>query len=187
MQEQVVILPGIPGQPGADFGLEGGVHPYPESTTDFVKLLHARGLVVEFRDPREARAEVGFKAMEIWLPALLSLLSNFLAIVLWELLDEYTRKYRDDTSTTDNVLHVTWEIELPDGTHSTFNAHGLGSEVRESFAGFVQAAGLPAPSTEALGSGDGGATTNDHAGAGANEDVAENDAPEPDHDVDDSD
>lgn len=177
------MLPGIPGQPGADYGLAEGVHPYPESTTDFVKMLRARGALVEYRDSREARAEVGFKAMEIWLPAVLSMLGNLLAIVLWELLDEFTRKYGDPT-TTDNVLHVSWEFELPDGTRSTFTAHGPGSQVRESFSEFVQGAGLPAPSAEATELSAGVKTTDRTSSRIEDKVVADDHATEQGHDVD---
>jgi hypothetical protein len=156
MGARVLILPGIPGQAEAGFGLDDGVQPYPESTTDFVKQLRVRGLEVEFRDPRESRAEIGFKAMEVWLPALLAMLGNLEAMILFELLNDYTKRYRDESSTADNVLHVSWEFELPSGARSTFDAHGPGSEVREAFSDFVQRSGLPAPSIGTLEAGPGG-------------------------------
>lgn len=61
-----LVLPGMPGRPSP-----GGVEsPYPDLTTDIVKLLREQGLSVDYAQAREQRQTVTLKAAEFWVPIL---------------------------------------------------------------------------------------------------------------------
>jgi hypothetical protein len=46
---QVTVMPWVPNMPGLT--LDGGVVPFPDTTTDFVKVLQERGITAKFAVP----------------------------------------------------------------------------------------------------------------------------------------
>ena len=74
----VAVLPGVPNMGGLT--VDDGIVPFPDTTVDFVKILRAHGLNVEFTVAREDRRYVGHKAFELWLPILEFSRDVFIAI-----------------------------------------------------------------------------------------------------------
>lgn len=129
--------------------------PYPDSTTDFVKVLREMGFEVQFTEPREARRYVGHKAWEIWLPilkvaieVLVALEAGLLVEIVKEFLPGGPSKEIESTEKSDPakeatepeperaLLHVDWRVAMPDGREERFVANGDAKEVLESLDDF---------------------------------------------------
>jgi len=150
----VTVVPGVPNMAGLT--VDQGVVPFPDSTSDFVKLLREREIPVDFLVPREQRVYVGHKALELWLPILefsRDLLISVESGLLVELLKSYLnpagdRRPIDDIEETREaataapepsrsaILHVEWHVSRPDGERQTFVANGSESSVLDALSRF---------------------------------------------------
>jgi hypothetical protein len=146
---QVTVMPGVPNMPGLT--LDGGVVPFPDTTTDFVKVLQERGITAKFAVPRESRRYVGHKAFEVWLPILeftRDVLIGLEAGLLVELIKTYLapRATRSDATELDQgaapevakpaILRVEWHVARPDGGRESFVANGSAGHVIEALTQF---------------------------------------------------
>lgn len=150
----VTVLPGVPNMAGLT--VDDSVVPFPDSTSDFVKLIRERGISVNYSVPRDQRIYVGHKAFELWLPILeftRDLLIGIEGGLLVELLKSYLHP-ADDRLPTDitegntgdatpdpkvsapAILHVEWHVSRPDGERQTFIADGSESSVLDALARF---------------------------------------------------
>lgn len=148
----VKILPGVPAMDGLEVD---ATVPYPDSTTDFVKVLGSLGLNVEFTEPREKRRYVGHKAWEVWLPILqmsIEVLVAFEAGLLVEIVKSYLgdedepalegvepldapdRVSREEVAVP--LLHVDWRVTMQDGHEERFVANGDAESVRDALESF---------------------------------------------------
>lgn len=96
----VAVLPGVPNMRGLT--VDDGIVPFPDTTVDFVKVLRARGLKVEFTVARDDRRYVGHKAFELWLPILEFSRDLFIAIgggLLVEAIKTYLDPRTEQTDT----------------------------------------------------------------------------------------
>lgn len=122
---EVVVLPGLPGWFPNDNQIR---HPFPNTTTDVVKVLRGQGLSVEHVVAREGRQIIALKAAEYWLPILV--FSYEVAVnVSAELLAGVITQLFGAVQLRRDRLHVRYGHRLPDGTVSYFEAHGPGDEV----------------------------------------------------------
>lgn len=140
----------------AGLTVDDGVVPFPDSTSDFVKLVLERGISVNYSVPRDQRIYVGHKAFELWLPILeftRDLLIGIEGGLLVELLKSYLHPADDrrpaeiaEIKTKDAaadpkasapaILHVEWHVIRPDGERQTFIANGGESSVFDALARF---------------------------------------------------
>lgn len=151
----VTVLPGVPNMDGLT--VDDGVVPFPDTTTDVVKLLRQRGISVEYSVPRDQRTYVGHKAFELWLPILeftRDLLIGIEGGLLVELLMSYVQPAADSSTPEDleqsdeevgeprdtapAILHVEWHVAKPDGERETFVANGSMPDVLDALARFEQ-------------------------------------------------
>lgn len=151
----VTVLPGVPNMPGLK--VDDGVVPFPDTTTDFVKLIRQRGIQVEYAVPKDQRVYVGHKAFELWVPILeftQDLLMGIEGGLLVELLMSYIRPTTDPSRPEDlerfdedterehgaapGLLHVEWHVSKPDGTRETFVANGGTDDVLDALKQFEQ-------------------------------------------------
>lgn len=149
----VTVLPGVPNM--AKLKIDSGVTPFPNTTTDFVKVLREHGISVEYSVPKDQRTYVALKAFELWLPILEFTQSMLTAVgsgILVELLKSYVHPNRssqpegmqqihqnDDATSeepTPGILHVEWHVAKPNGERQTFVANGHMPEVLESLEQF---------------------------------------------------
>lgn len=150
----VTVLPGVPGMAG--FTVDEGVVPFPDTTTDFVKVLQEHGVTVKFALPQEQRVYVGHKALEVWLPVLeftRDLLTGIGAGLLVESLKAFLEpnsaagpmspveqlpENTELTTAATSILHVEWHVSTPDGQCETFKADGSVTDVLDSVGKFEQ-------------------------------------------------
>lgn len=150
----VSVLPGVPNMAGLT--VDDSVVPFPDSTSDFVKLIRERGISVNYSVPRDQRIYVGHKALELWLPILeftRDLLIGIEGGLLVELLKAYLHPEDDrrPTEITEGntehptadpktsvpaILHIEWHVSRPDGELQTFIADGSETSVLHALARF---------------------------------------------------
>lgn len=149
----VTVLPGVPNMPRLK--IDSGVAPFPNTTTDFVKILREHGISVEYSVPKDQRSYVALKAFELWLPILEFTQGMLTAVgsgILVELLKSYVHPnhsahpegvhqigQNDDVTseeTTPAILHVEWHVAKPEGERQTFVANGHMPEVLEALEKF---------------------------------------------------
>lgn len=150
----VTILPGVPGMAGLT--VDDGRIPYPDTTTDFVKVLGGLGVQAAFIEPKAERRYVGHKAWEIWLP-ILQVTIEVLVATEAGLLVEIIKSYlvtdeppQDGTESADQLneaqdldraaplLHVDWRVTMQDGREERFVANGHAEEVQDALETFEQ-------------------------------------------------
>lgn len=119
-------MAGVPGMP--DLRVDGNRVPYPDSTTDFVKVLRSLGFDPQFREPREDRRYVGHKALEVWLP-ILQIAQEILVSANADLLVGIIRSYFGGRIPDEGILHVDWRISTAEGHDEEFTANGPADEV----------------------------------------------------------
>ena len=128
----VLVLPGIPGNRER---LDDGRGAYPDTTVDVVKLLREQGISVDYAEAADRRAELTYKADDVWLPVLLwtsDALANgggsLFAHVIIQLLGQHRAERK--------VLHVECKWETRDGDKGSFKAEGLGADVLKALREF---------------------------------------------------
>lgn len=125
----------LPGVPGMDSLRVDDRVPYPDSVTDFVKVLREHSLQPEYLDERADRRLVGHNAADQWLPILV-----FAREVLVDanagLLVELIKAYLGSSEAESSVLHVDWRVAESDGSEEQFRAAGKGQEVLEALNAF---------------------------------------------------
>lgn len=125
--EGVLVVAGLPGWSQA--GTTDQVsNPYPETTTDVVKLVREQGLTVQYAVPREDRQTVSLNAAEYWLPVLVfaydvgtNLVAGYFTGVITQLLGSLPKR--------SDRLHVRFGRETTDGAVEYFEAHGPAPDV----------------------------------------------------------
>lgn len=149
---QVTVLPGVPGM--EDLTVDDGVVPFPDTTSDFVKILRHRGISVEYAVPRAERVYVGHKALELWLPildfareVLIGMESGLLVELLMSYLKPRTEAdVRPELESSDRdapretgvppILHVEWHVTTAAGERATCVANGSMPDVLNALAQF---------------------------------------------------
>lgn len=120
----ITLVPGIP-RIGPE-RLDDGRWVYPDTTTDFVKLLAARGAEVEYSIPRNERVEMGHKAHEWWLPIVQVALDLDVAILGGLIANAIRDWHRDDAQ--DSIFHL--RIERGKGhNREVIELDGRGTDV----------------------------------------------------------
>ena len=150
-----VVLPGVPNMPGLT--VDEGVTPFPDTTTDFVKVLRARGADIRYSLPREERRYVGHKAFELWLPILECTRDFFIAMgagLLIESIKDYLAPRSAEprqavveppgeqspgpAATAPAILHVEFHVSTPEGRRESFVANGATPDVFRALEEFEQ-------------------------------------------------
>lgn len=150
----VTVLAGVPNMAGLT--VDDGVTPFPDTTTDFVKVLREHGVEVEYAVPRERRRYVGHKAFELWLPILECSRDVFLAVgsgLLVESIKDYLapRTRDSDAAAVDRadedsppesrppaILHVEFHVQTHDGNRESFMANGAAPDVFRALEEFEE-------------------------------------------------
>lgn len=128
----VLVLPGIPGNRGR---LDDGRGAYPDTTVDIVKLLRERGISVDYVEAANRRAELTYKADDVWLPVLLwtsDALANGAGSLFAEVIIQLLGQRRAERK----VLHVKTEVETRDGEKRKFEGDGPGADVIKALREF---------------------------------------------------
>jgi hypothetical protein len=152
--EPVTVLPGVPNMAGLT--VDDGAVPFPDTTTDFVKVLRHHGLEVEYAVPRERRVYVGHKAFELWLP-ILEFTRDLLIGIEGGLLVELLKTYLQPASPTESdehsgaedggttalpiaptILHIEWHVVDRRGSRESFVANGAAPDVLDALTKFEQ-------------------------------------------------
>lgn len=129
----VVILPGIP-ETGIE-RLEDGRWAYPGTAPDASKLLREHGLNVGWAHPKDQRATVEHKALEIWLPVLL-FLRDAVASGAGEVVASLVLGLAGSKQAAEDArLHVEFKVKRGDGV-KTFKASGRGRDVLKAMKRF---------------------------------------------------
>ncbi len=124
----VLVCPGLP----RDLSKPTDVQVvYPDTTTDMVKILRARGYRVAFVDPDAAKTLVGHKAVDVWLP-ILEFGSALIATAGGEVLATLILDYFKARHSSTPVAHISWHVTMPDGQSEAFEYDGPSDQAAES-------------------------------------------------------
>jgi hypothetical protein len=125
----LAVAPGIPGQ---DIDLGSEEQPYPEDTTDVIKMLREKGLRVSYLDSESRRALVAHKAADYWAPIIAftaSALANGAGTILAQVLMSRIGLARLETT---RLRVKVGRRSDQDGTIEWFEADGPAAEVIEA-------------------------------------------------------
>jgi hypothetical protein len=128
----VLVLPGIPGNRER---LDDGRGAYPDTTVDVVKLLREQGLSVDYVEAADRRAELTYKADDVWLPVLLwtsDALANGAGSLFADVIIQLLGHHRAERK----VLHVKFKWRNADGSKGKFEVDGLGADVLKALREF---------------------------------------------------
>jgi hypothetical protein len=128
----VLVLPGIPGNRER---LDDGRGAYPDTTVDVVKLLREQGISVDYAEAADQRAELTYKADDVWLPVLLwtsDALANGAGSLFADMIIQLLGQRRAERK----VLHVKTEVETRDGEKRKFEGDGPGADVLKALREF---------------------------------------------------
>lgn len=77
-EPKIKICAGLPGLPG--FSADAGKFPYPDVTTDLVKVLRERGIAISYQHGRQERQYASLNAADIWIPVIQVFYETLLAL-----------------------------------------------------------------------------------------------------------